>query len=380
VLILHNDDVKQVLTMDMTIDALRQSYTEVATGESACRPRIDFRLPTKNPDRHYQWSTMDGGSPNTGYFASRMNSDIRYTESYGGVQTSEEYCIRPGLWFGIVFLFDIHTAEPLALIQDAYLQRLRVGADAGIGADVIGKEDASVVGILGSGGMARTYLKAFTVVRDVAYVKVYSPTKANRERFAEEMSASLGIQVEAFDHPSAVYEGVDIMASCTDGGFAENPNRAAHLGRYLEPGTHVVSNRGPLDPDTVERIDKALVLGSATTPVGQSDDAHELRDVYAPRADLPQYKDDWYFQQCRELGIANANEKFPVPDKIVYLHDILSGAASGRTSDEQVTFSERGSLQGAQFHAVAGRVYEAARAEGLGREIPTEWLVENERN
>jgi hypothetical protein len=29
---------------------------------------------------------------------------------------------------------------------------------------------------------------------------------------------------------------------------------------------------------------------------------------------------------------------------------------------------------------VAGRVYEAARAAGLGREIPTEWLLQDVRN
>jgi hypothetical protein len=35
---------------------------------------------------------------------------------------------------------------------------------------------------------------------------------------------------------------------------------------------------------------------------------------------------------------------------------------------------------GAQFYAVAGRVYELARAAGLGREIPTEWLLRDIRD
>ncbi len=45
-----------------------------------------------------------------------------------------------------------------------------------------------------------------------------------------------------------------------------------------------------------------------------------------------------------------------------------------------MTWSERGNLQGAQFHAVAGRAYEAARAAGLGREIPTQWLLQEIRD
>ena len=68
-----------------------------------------------------------------------MDSDIRYTESYRGVETSEEYCIRPGLWFGLIILFNIENGGPLAIIHDSHLQRARVAADAGIGADLVGR-------------------------------------------------------------------------------------------------------------------------------------------------------------------------------------------------------------------------------------------------
>jgi len=52
----------------------------------------------------------------------------------------------------------------------------------------------------------------------------------------------------------------------------------------------------------------------------------------------------------------------------------------GRTSADEITYSERGNLQGAQFFAVAGKVYELARRAGLGREIPTEWFLQDIRN
>ena len=73
---------------------------------------------------------------------------------------------------------------------------------------------------------------------------------------------------EAQPTPAEAYQGADILASCTDGGFAENANpAAAHLGRYLEPGTHIVSLSGPLDQASVDRIDRSLVLGIAPAPV-----------------------------------------------------------------------------------------------------------------
>ena len=65
---------------------------------------------------------------------------------------------------------------------------------------------------------------------------------------------------------------------------------------------------------------------------------------------------------------------------MVTLQDIWHGQKKGRTHASQITYSERGNLQGAQFFAVAGRVYELARAQGRGHEIPTEWFLQDIRN
>ena len=58
---------------------------------------------------------------------------------------------------------------------------MRVGAGAGIGAKWLAREDSHVVGMLGSGGMARTFIEAFTCVRDIRLCKVYSPNARHRE-------------------------------------------------------------------------------------------------------------------------------------------------------------------------------------------------------
>lgn len=381
-LILNNDDVRAVLDMEMTIDALRQSYREVAEGEGLCRPRIDMRIPTKDPTKAYQWGTMEGGSYNTGYFATRMKSEVRYQTEYQGVQTGEWYCSRPGMFMGLILLLDINNAEPLAFITDSYLQRSRVGADSAIGVQMIAREDAQVVGMLGSGGMARSHIRGFCAVRPIKKMKVYSPTKEHREQFAIEVAEQLGIETVVCDDPAEVYRGADILASCTDGGFKENPGLfpAAHLGRYLEPGTHVISVWGSLDEESIRRIDLALVLGIAPGPLGYPE--MRVRDnllAYALPPDNPKFKDHAYYRKLTQWGVQEGNV-YPVEEKTVYMEDLLSGAKSGRTSPEQVTFSDRGNLQGAQFHAVAGKVYEAAKAKGLGREIPTEWFLQNERN
>jgi alanine dehydrogenase len=60
--------------------------------------------------------------------------------------------------------------------------------------------------------------------------------------------------------------------------------------------------------------------------------------------------------------------------------DVLTGADKARTSDTQITFSERGNIQGAQFFAVAGHVYEQGRERGLGHELPTSWFLQDIRD
>ena len=88
-LIINNQEVQQVLTMEDTIAALEQSYLQLAAQEAVCRPRIDIRIPTSDPARNYQWGTMEGGST-AGYFAIRMKSDIVYEKEYDGVVTQEK--------------------------------------------------------------------------------------------------------------------------------------------------------------------------------------------------------------------------------------------------------------------------------------------------
>ena len=381
-LFLNNDDVRSVLTMDMAVGAIRQAYQEIVDGEGICRPRMDIRMPTKDPNKVYRWASMEGGSPNTGYFAIRFHSNVLHQAEYEGVQTHEMVAVRPGMVMGMVLLIDTNNAEPLALINDGFLQRMRVGADSAIGAELMAREDSGVVGILGSGGMARSHIRAFCAVRPIRRLQVYSPTPANREQFAREVRQEFEIETVVCDNPADVYHGADILAACTDGGFQENPGeyKSAHLGRYLEPGTHVTSIWGRLDDDTTRKIDIALVLGTAPAPQGYPElRVHDTLFAWSVPPDTPKFQDHHYHQKSANYSVKQGNT-YPIAEKTVYMEELLSGQKQGRTSPEQVTFSDRGNLQGAQFHSVAGRVYEAARSQGLGREIPTEWFLQSERD
>jgi alanine dehydrogenase len=365
-LILSNDDVKSVLTMEIAMRALEEAYAGLARRETVCRPRIDIQIPTRNPKKLFQWGTMEGGST-SGYFAIRMKSDVIYEQENEGVRTQEKYCVRPGKFCGLILLVSIENGEPVALINDGYLQHVRVGADSGIGAQHAAREDAAVVGMIGSGGMARSHAEAFLLARKIERIQVYSPTKAHREKYAQEIAAKFGIEAVALDNPRDVYAGADIVAGCTDSAVP------IIIGRWLEEGTHVTCIGGKPDDDTLKRIDVSLRLGNAPPPWGLPE--FGLTDEYLTYA--AEAERDGGFQMKRT---GKRGHGVIAGDRAVLLAELLSGKKKGRTSPRQITYSERGNIQGAQFFAVAGKVYEMAKEKSLGKEIPTEWLLQDIRD
>lgn len=368
-LLLNNDEIAQVLTMDATIGALEQSYADLASGEGVCRPRIDIRIPTGEDDQIYQWGTMEGGSARSGYFAIRTKSDVIYEQEYAGTRTQEKYCVRPGLYCGLVLLFRVRDGELLAILNDGHLQHMRVGADSAIGVKYAATAGASRIGMLGSGGMARTHMEAITLVRDVARLKVFSPTPRNRERYAAEMAERYGVEAVAVDDPREVYRDVDILCGCTD--------VAGELirGDWLEPGTHVTCIGGRPDRATYARVDTWLRLGTAPAPRNDADwRPSDENLVYAARPDAAVY------QRHASNRRARRPPQHHDRARLVHLDEVLLGTAQTRTSAAQITYSERGNIQGAQFHAVAGVIYEAATRQGLGRPLPTEWFLQDIRD
>jgi ornithine cyclodeaminase/alanine dehydrogenase-like protein (mu-crystallin family) len=243
---------------------------------------------------------------------------------------------------------------------------MRVGADSGIGAKYMAREDARVVGMIGSGGMARSHAESFLLARKIERIQVYSPTKAHREEYAREVAAKFNIEVVALDNPRAVYKGADIIAGCTDSTVP------IIVGDCLEDGTHVTCIGGKPDEETLRRIDVSLRLGNAPAPWGLPE--FGLADEHLTYAAGSAQRGVKMKRTGKRAHGAIAE------DRAVLLPELLSGKKKGRTSAEQITYSERGNIQGAQFFAVAGKVYELAKAKGLGREIPTDWLLQDIRD
>jgi alanine dehydrogenase len=365
-LFIHNDVVAKVLTMAECIDAQEHAFRQIPSGGAIQRPRLDMYVPCEREDGYYRWGTMEGASD--GILAIRMKSDVMtWPVGADGFWRENKYCVAPGTFFGLILLLSTRNGEPLAFINDGVLQHMRVGGGAGIGARHLARKDASSVGILGSGGMARTYLEAFCVVRPISRAKVFSPTAANRERFAEEMSEKLGIAVEPVASAREAVRGVDILATCTD---SMSPTFEAG---WLEPGMHVTM-LGPreLSAAVLQRCEVKVRQGVGGVKMPESDRV-KAEIGHSPIAYIAGTA-----EEMRRLPPKTRDGGFggDYPDYC----DVVTGKAPGRSRDDQITFYHNMGNQGLQFSAVGGLVYRRAREAGLGREFPTEWLLQDIRD
>jgi alanine dehydrogenase len=359
-LLINNPTVAQILDMPGCMSALETGYRDLINERAVYRGRYDVFVPNDDPKRMYRWGTMEGASRSFETFAIRMKSDmLEWPEG----KTVEKYCVEPGTFCGFVMVFSTRNGEPLAIINDGIIQHMRVGGCAGLGVKYLAREDSSVVGILGSGGMARTYLLAFHEVRKIQEVRVYSPTKRNRDLFAAEMGEKLKLKIVPVERVENAVRGCDIVATCTDSIQVVVDNSSC-----IEPGMHLTCVKSnEWNPDIVKKSDVVIKMGRATMvlDVGMRRIGGEAALVAGNEEEIKRIANP-------KVDIFSAD--FPV------LTDVISGKIKGRTDKRQVTFFANSGTQGLQFASTAGYVVREAKRRGLGQEIPTDWFLQDIRD
>ena len=376
--LINNDEVSQVLKMADCIRVQEEAFRGVVEYGAVHRPRVDLYYPAEDADSYFRWGSMEGASSR--YFAIRMKSDIvSWPRTDDGGWTEEKHCIEPGTYCGLIFLLSTKNGEPLALINDGILQHFRVGGGAGIGAKYLSREDSEVIGLIGSGGMARTFLEAFCCVRPIKECRVYSPTKGHKEVFAEEMSARLGIDVIPVSGPREAIAGADIVSSATDSMIP------VYDAAWLEPGQHVTNlGRREMPEEAISRFDVVVRQGVAGLQMKQTD-IFQAERGHSPAAFIGGTSEQQHVipEKNPSPGFGGDSPDFTDRgrggDKPEF-KDLVTGKCEGRTSRDQITFYRNVGNQGLQFSSVGGLVYEKIVASGMGRDIPTEWVLQDIRD
>lgn len=345
-LLINDAEVREVLKMPQCIEAMERAFAEAAEGIAVNRPRVRYKVPPDLDKPGYMANIIPGAVPSSGVAALRYDSTIVQERVISGKKRMDFPSPKKRSW-GFVLLFSLETGEPLALVHDFSLSAIRVGATSGVAHRHLAKKDSRSIGLLGSGNEARRNLEAICLVRKIESVKVYSPNREHRERFAEEMTELLNVEVQPVASPEAVIKGADIVMCAT------NSSEPVFDGSWLEPGQFVttlvntdgVHRRTEADPATMIRSD-LIVLNNTETAI--QNQQRELLDL------IDQGKIGW--------------------EKVCELGEVLIGKHPGRTSDRQIIYYKSNTGVGIQFAAAGALIYQACRKKGLGREVPSEWF------
>ena len=313
-LILREADIRRVLNVRDCVQWLEECFRAFGEGQARSLPRARVRHP--------------GGVLHV-LPAADLSVDAIGLKAY----TSG----RSGTRFGVL-LYRASTGELLALLESDYLGQVRTGSASGLATKYLAREDARRLGVYGTGRQATSQVAAVAAVRPLESVTAWSRDPERRERFSRQMTEELGIPVRPASSPEEAARGQDVIVTITT---ARDP---VLEGAWLEPGVHVNAAgtnsivKRELDDAAVERADLVVVDSRQQAKI-------ECGDLLGP---AERGSVDW--------------------DRLPELADVVGGQGPRRTSAEQITLFESQGL-GLEDLTVAMRVYERARAEGLGQEL-----------
>src|SRR6266850_1407405 len=159
-LILSNEEIVQLLTIEECMAALEPMYRDVAEERVLFSPRVDNMAPNSHPGGYYAFKHMGGTWPAQKIQALRINSDVITHPLIAGKPRRVKQPLANGRWVGLVLLFSTETGALLAMFPDGVMQRLRVGAASGLALRHLARKDSTVLALIGSGWQAGTQLAA----------------------------------------------------------------------------------------------------------------------------------------------------------------------------------------------------------------------------
>ncbi len=314
-LYLTEQEVDRLLTMDDALREVEAALRDLGEGKAENRPRQRVR------GTHSILNVMPASWPRRGFLGYK-----EYVVSKDGAR----------FWF---HLFDGATGTPVALLQANRLGQRRTGAASGVATKYLANPDAAFVGLVGVGWQAESQLEAICLVRKIQEVRCFSRDAARRHSFAERMAKRLGVDVRATASAREAIQGAEIVVAVT------NASKPVVAGEWLGPGVHI-------------------------NAVGANRlDSREL--------------DDEVIRRCRFIAADSAEQARieagdlvqPVTDRLLTWREVhelgavVCGKVRGRRRKKDVTLFKSLGLA-LEDVAVGALVYERAKKEGIGTEIP----------
>ena len=314
-LFLRETDVKQLLTMDVTLAALETAFREWAAGRASNQPR-------RRVAAGAVLATMSAALPAKGLMGLKA-----YTHGKSGAR----------FW---VCLFDVADGRPRAVIEADWLGRMRTGATSGLATKYLAAAQASVLTIIGAGGQSLAQVLAVAAVRPLRQVRVFSRTSAHRDALVAELREVLpgAIAIQPAGSLREAVDGAEILTTITSAAHPIFPGEWLQAGQHLNVCGSNYPDRREIDGRVVARAD--LLVAD---------------DVEAARL------------EAGDLLLAELEGQLSW-GRVHSLRDVVAGSASVRQPSDVSLFKSVGLA--IEDVATGAAVLELAQARGAGQQLP----------
>lgn len=242
-LVLSAKDVNAAADVGRVIAAVRRAYVEYSDGTTMVPVRTPFAFANGGITLF-----MPGYAPGAGASVMKIVSVFPQNPARG----------LPTI-MALAVLTDSETGEPLAAMEAGSVTALRTGAASGLATDLLARDDARSLAIIGAGVQGRTQLEAICAVRPIETVAVYDTEPARVETFIADMAPRVSARLAAAAGADEAVRNADVIAAAT------TSRTPVFSGSALKEGVHVngvgssTLTAQEIGPDTVLRMDKIVV-------------------------------------------------------------------------------------------------------------------------
>jgi ornithine cyclodeaminase/alanine dehydrogenase-like protein (mu-crystallin family) len=325
-LVLSRHEVEALLDTERLIDALAQAMVDLTEGTASVPPRVGAMV----QERGGMLAAMPAYLPSAGVLESKLVS-VFPGNAGTPVPTHQ----------AVLLVFDVQTGSPVAVMDATHITEARTAAGSALATRLLSRPESRVLAILGTGVQARAHARALPRVRPFEQIRVAGRNPDAAQIMAKELSAELGMAVEAASSMRHAMQGADVVCACTHSPEPVVRRADVEAGMHITSIGYNVQGR-EVDAETVR--DAVVVVESrdaalAPPPAGSNDLLWAIRDGMI------------------EPGHVHAE-----------IGELVKGSRPARTSPDQITLYKSMGV-GVQDAAAAALVLAAAGDLGLGMDI-----------
>ncbi len=286
------DQIKTYLPRIDVLAAMEEGFAAYSRGDAVVPPVGELLL--DRGDVHIKYGFIKGEE----FYVIKVASGF-YGNSKLGLPSSN----------GLMLLFKQETGElACVLLDEGHLTDVRTAAAGAVAAKYLAPKNVERIGILGTGIQARLQLEYLRTVVSCRDVLAFGRGESQLSEYAEDVS-KLGFQVDTTEDAADLLRTCNLIVTTTP---TESPLLNAG---ELRPGTHITA----VGSDTAMKQELDIsILKAADLIVADS---------------IPQCLERGEIHKALEAGAI-------IETELVELGNIVSGRASGRTGDDQITVAD----------------------------------------